>query len=1377
MTTASTTPRLALVGDGSSTQFTFNFQIADSNSIAVYVGTSLKVLTSDYTITFDSGSTGTGKVVFNTAPADAAVVYLIRDTDNIRAVDFAEGGAFFAATVNAELDRLTQGLQDLENIQKNSTVRVVEPHTESATLTLPSVANRANKMFTFDGSGNISASTIAEGTVTSVGISSSNLTVSGSPVTTGGTIAVSLPTSVTVDITGDVLGNVTGNLTGNVLGNVTGNVIGNVTGDINGVVTGTAGSTITGNVTGNVTGDVLGDLTGNVAGNIISNSGNSTLNNLQVTGDLTVSGTTTTIDSTNLSIEDAFIELNRNNSSITNNQDAGIFVRNGNRLASNSDVNPALYWDHGLAEWRFIQTDVDPNTSPASLYDGTTTLGNVTLGSLSTGPITATAVSTADFTVRSNSGGDVLLINDNNISTLRSNDDINLTPAGTGIVNVSGNLTASTLTGSLTGNVSGNVTGNVSGNVTGDLDTGNITIADNNISTTQSNSDLILNPNGTGTINVSGARLTGLATTPVAGSDAISKEWFDSELSGGLSSISLSEIGGVNTSVNITDTGANGTITITADGQTKIVADATNVDINGLTYPTADGTNGQVLKTDGAGNLTFATASVSVLNADGLTIEDNDIKGTRSNEHINIIPAGTGEVHIDAHLNVGNSRFTSDATSETWSSLRTTSYMSFQSGNIVLDPASTGDIIIGSTNANEIQEVRSYSDLILSAGESSNRGGMLYLGRQSNLSGEIHLRPGLGGAVRVGSGSSAIIKSSAINQHLSLEAHSGNANVVLKPSGSGTVSASSTKITSVADPTSAQDAATKAYVDLVATAAASIGDLTFVGSTISAPSNANLTITNSGTGNIDVDSNRIINLADPVADADAVTKAYVDNATSSISTSSITEGNSSVTVSDSGTGSIVGVVDTATVYTATLASGFNAPKITTDGITIEDNDIVGSRSNENLNISASGTGSIVINKLNINNAYGFPVSDGTDGQVLQTDGVGNLTFATVGGGGGSTGDLAIAGTTISTATNADLYLTTDGTGEIQIGHIQNDTSWPTTYSSNGNRADGRWKGNQRFYSDLAVAPITTSGGRIYPHSDITVIKLNGSEVNNSNHRVRPSKLTYYDINGSNHVNQSTNTSVGPTGLDSQVYLYNTAGGTVNAGSVRPIQAYGEIMDGHTGDMTTNFFTGVESSGRVNATSSETSTLTNYRGIASKSMSIGGNGTPGTNQIITNHTGFYTEGFQNGGTTGNGYRPENVYSFFSTDRLARAVPGALEKFSEYGSTSTHSSSGTYTVDANNNLHIVTLGANITSFTMSNFIADAKYSHGVTLYLVQDGTGGRTVSFTAGASETFKFANGGTISTVTAANDIQVVYIFSKYNGTSLTYYWTLGPAYS
>ena len=50
---------------------------------------------------------------------------------------------------------------------------------------------------------------------------------------------------------------------------------------------------------------------------------------------------------------------------------------------------------------------------------------------------------------------------------------------------------------------------------------------------------------------------------------------------------------------------SNGNISITPDGTGKVILD-------GLSHPTADGTSGQALVTDGAGNLSFSDVSVSL---------------------------------------------------------------------------------------------------------------------------------------------------------------------------------------------------------------------------------------------------------------------------------------------------------------------------------------------------------------------------------------------------------------------------------------------------------------------------------------------------------------------------------------------------------------------------------------------------------------------------------------------------------------------------------------------------------------------------------------------------------------------------------------------
>ena len=63
------------------------------------------------------------------------------------------------------------------------------------------------------------------------------------------------------------------------------------------------------------------------------------------------------------------------------------------------------------------------------------------------------------------------------------------------------------------------------------LDVDNITVDGNTISTTNTNGNLILDPNGTGVINVSSARITSLGT-PTQTTDAATKAYVDSQLQG-----------------------------------------------------------------------------------------------------------------------------------------------------------------------------------------------------------------------------------------------------------------------------------------------------------------------------------------------------------------------------------------------------------------------------------------------------------------------------------------------------------------------------------------------------------------------------------------------------------------------------------------------------------------------------------------------------------------------------------------------------------------------------------------------------------------------------------------------------------------------------
>jgi len=225
------------------------------------------------------------------------------------------------------------------------------------------------------------------------------------------------------------------------------------------------------------------------------------------------------------------------------------------------------------------------NVNDGLIVDGTlnvsgasTLTGAVSLPSTLQVPSGLTTLSTLSVTSTTNlttTNIDNLTLQDNTISS-SSNADINLTPGGTGSV-VIANLTVDS----------------------------NINITDNVIKTTQSNSDLVIAPAGTGQVVIAKADINSGtidntvigATTPLAGSFTT------------LITTSALTIDSVTIDDNTISTNAsNANLELAGNGTGTVT-------ISGFGFPTADGSNGQFLKTDGSGNLGFVTlSSPSALN-------------------------------------------------------------------------------------------------------------------------------------------------------------------------------------------------------------------------------------------------------------------------------------------------------------------------------------------------------------------------------------------------------------------------------------------------------------------------------------------------------------------------------------------------------------------------------------------------------------------------------------------------------------------------------------------------------------------------------------------------------------------------------------------
>ena len=194
---------------------------------------------------------------------------------------------------------------------------------------------------------------------------------------------------------------------------------------------------------------------------------------------------------------------------------------------------------------------------------------------------------------------DNLTFNDNIIST-SSNADLNLTPGGTGVVNVA-NLTIDS----------------------------SMNFTDNVIKVTTSNADMVLSANGTGSVVINGIDLDdGTIDNVVIGANEPSTGLFDP-----LNFTTLVIPTKLTFSGNtLSSSRTNDNLEFEASGSGKVV-------IDGLSMPITDGQTGEFLQTNGSGVIGFGST--------GIALGISDIQDAR-----NTI-GNTTEVVLDANLSTG----------------------------------------------------------------------------------------------------------------------------------------------------------------------------------------------------------------------------------------------------------------------------------------------------------------------------------------------------------------------------------------------------------------------------------------------------------------------------------------------------------------------------------------------------------------------------------------------------------------------------------------------------------------------------------------------------------------------------------------------------
>ena len=132
---------------------------------------------------------------------------------------------------------------------------------------------------------------------------------------------------------------------------------------------------------------------------------------------------------------------------------------------------------------------------------------------------------------------------------------------------------------------------------------------------------------------------------------------------------------------------------------------------------------------------------------------------------------------------------------------------------------------------------------------------------------------------------------------------------------------------------------------------------------------------------------------------------------------------STITVPSGQTLSVAGTLTTTGTFNPTSDITVSG-NISNDAISIVDNKISTIRTNDNLILDASGTGKVDLNGLL------FPSSDGSNGQVIQTDGSGNLSFTTISS--TAISQLNTNVTVTDSGTNGTVTIACDGNTEMTV---------------------------------------------------------------------------------------------------------------------------------------------------------------------------------------------------------------------------------------------------------------------------------------------------------------------------------------------------------
>ena len=161
MTVSTTVNKVSYTASAAQTTFAYIFKIFADGDLKVYVNSTQKTLTTDYTVT-GAGDVGGGNIIFGTGLAIDDIVIIERVLLATQGTDYVENDPFPADAHEDALDKLTMLIQQSGAFEDRS---VRAPTVDlSPSMELPIADTRATKMLGFDADGDpvMSGSTVTD---------------------------------------------------------------------------------------------------------------------------------------------------------------------------------------------------------------------------------------------------------------------------------------------------------------------------------------------------------------------------------------------------------------------------------------------------------------------------------------------------------------------------------------------------------------------------------------------------------------------------------------------------------------------------------------------------------------------------------------------------------------------------------------------------------------------------------------------------------------------------------------------------------------------------------------------------------------------------------------------------------------------------------------------------------------------------------------------------------------------------------------------------------------------------------------------------------------------------------------------------------------